>query len=156
MCINGLLLVILKFKLIKVKWICSAFPVSSACRLTPCSVVKLLLKTFSKIIFCIWCVYLVTNTKPHQLLITKVKKFGDSSSFTRRSQWTVEQLRQVNGINPNKVSRIQASLVIRYMICINRNSICKFRYILNKKSYGMHNEGLFKILHHFYSVRNEI
>ncbi|KAF3702547.1 Syntaxin-binding protein 6 [Channa argus] len=44
----------------------------------------------------------VTNTKPHQLLIAKVKKFDDSSSFTRRSQWNVEQLRQVNGINPNK------------------------------------------------------
>ncbi|GAA6218590.1 syntaxin-binding protein 6-like isoform X1 [Lates japonicus] len=46
----------------------------------------------------------VTNTRPHQLLITKVKQFGGSSSFTRRSQWTVEQLRQVNGINPNKDS----------------------------------------------------
>nr|XP_040016843.1 syntaxin binding protein 6 (amisyn), like [Gasterosteus aculeatus aculeatus] len=45
----------------------------------------------------------VTNTIPHQLLIIKVKQFG-SSSFTRRSQWTVEQLRQVNGINPNKDS----------------------------------------------------
>ncbi|CAB1422403.1 unnamed protein product [Pleuronectes platessa] len=44
----------------------------------------------------------VTNTRPHQLLITKVKRFGGSSSFTRRSKWTVEQLRQVNGINPNK------------------------------------------------------
>ncbi|XP_078131445.1 syntaxin binding protein 6 (amisyn), like [Sander vitreus] len=46
----------------------------------------------------------VTNTRPHQLLITKVKRFGGSSSFTRRSQWTVDQLRQVNGINPNKDS----------------------------------------------------
>ncbi|XP_026174560.1 syntaxin binding protein 6 (amisyn), like [Mastacembelus armatus] len=46
----------------------------------------------------------VTNTKPHQLNITKVKQFQGSSSFTRRSQWTVEQLRQVNGINPNKDS----------------------------------------------------
>jgi len=45
----------------------------------------------------------VTNSRPHQLLITKVKQFGGSTSFTRRSQWTVEQLRQVNGINPNKV-----------------------------------------------------
>ncbi|XP_060947088.1 syntaxin binding protein 6 (amisyn), like [Limanda limanda] len=44
----------------------------------------------------------VTNTRPHQLLITKVKRFSGSSSFTGRSQWTVEQLRQVNGINPNK------------------------------------------------------
>ncbi|XP_054475083.1 syntaxin binding protein 6 (amisyn), like [Anoplopoma fimbria] len=46
----------------------------------------------------------VTNTRPHQLLIIKVKQFGGSSSFIRRSQWTVEQLRQVNGINPNKDS----------------------------------------------------
>uniref|UniRef100_A0A8C9YSN6 Syntaxin binding protein 6 (amisyn), like n=1 Tax=Sander lucioperca TaxID=283035 RepID=A0A8C9YSN6_SANLU len=46
----------------------------------------------------------VTNTRPHQLLITKVKRFGGSSTFTRRSQWTVDQLRQVNGINPNKDS----------------------------------------------------
>ncbi|CAN9507585.1 unnamed protein product [Ophioblennius macclurei] len=44
----------------------------------------------------------VTNTKPHQLLITKVKQFGGSSTFIRRSQWTVEQLQQVNGINPKK------------------------------------------------------
>ncbi|RVE55885.1 hypothetical protein OJAV_G00230530 [Oryzias javanicus] len=44
----------------------------------------------------------VTSTSPHQLLITKVKRFAGSPSFTRRSQWTVEQLKQVNGINPNK------------------------------------------------------
>uniref|UniRef100_UPI0037E83B8B syntaxin binding protein 6 (amisyn), like n=1 Tax=Semicossyphus pulcher TaxID=241346 RepID=UPI0037E83B8B len=46
----------------------------------------------------------VTKPRPHQLLITKVKQFEGCSSFTRRSQWTVEQLRQVNGINPNKDS----------------------------------------------------
>ncbi|XP_058469513.1 syntaxin binding protein 6 (amisyn), like [Solea solea] len=46
----------------------------------------------------------VTNTRPHQLLITKVKKFSGSPTFTRRTQWTVEQLKQVNGINPNKDS----------------------------------------------------
>lgn len=46
----------------------------------------------------------VTNTIPHQLFITKVKQFAGSSSFIRRSQWTVEQLRQVNGINANKDS----------------------------------------------------
>lgn len=46
----------------------------------------------------------VTNTLPHQLFITKVKQFGGSSSFIKRSQWTVEQLRQVNGINANKDS----------------------------------------------------
>ncbi|XP_061899480.1 syntaxin-binding protein 6-like isoform X3 [Entelurus aequoreus] len=44
----------------------------------------------------------VTNTRPLQLIISKVKQFRGSSSFTRTSQWMVEQLRQVNGINPNK------------------------------------------------------
>ncbi|XP_038824078.1 syntaxin-binding protein 6-like [Salvelinus namaycush] len=44
----------------------------------------------------------VTNKRPAQLLITKVKRFGGSAPFTRRSQWAVEQLRQINGINPNK------------------------------------------------------
>lgn len=62
----------------------------------------------SRLIFYIVCV--VTNTRPQQLLITKVKQFVGSSAFTRRSQWTVEQLRQVNGINPNKVSRLFISL----------------------------------------------
>uniref|UniRef100_A0A3Q2Y0G3 Syntaxin binding protein 6 (amisyn), like n=1 Tax=Hippocampus comes TaxID=109280 RepID=A0A3Q2Y0G3_HIPCM len=46
----------------------------------------------------------VTNTRPHQLLISKVKQFSGSLAFTRTSQWAVEQLRQVNGINPNKDS----------------------------------------------------
>ncbi|XP_061602670.1 syntaxin binding protein 6 (amisyn), like isoform X2 [Cololabis saira] len=46
----------------------------------------------------------VSNTRPQQLFITKVKRFVGSPSFTRRSQWTVEQLRKVNGINPNKDS----------------------------------------------------
>ncbi|XP_068197816.1 syntaxin-binding protein 6-like [Antennarius striatus] len=44
------------------------------------------------------------TTKPRQLLITKIKQFVGSSSFTRRSQWNVEQLRQVNGIHPQKDS----------------------------------------------------
>ncbi|KAM6953943.1 syntaxin binding protein 6 (amisyn), like [Aplochiton taeniatus] len=44
----------------------------------------------------------VTNKRPAQLLITKVKQFGGFPSFTRRSQWRVEQLRLVDGINPNK------------------------------------------------------
>ncbi|KAJ8009327.1 hypothetical protein DPEC_G00087740 [Dallia pectoralis] len=44
----------------------------------------------------------VTNKRPAQLLITKVKRFQGSTPFTSRSQWTVEQLRQVNGINPNQ------------------------------------------------------
>lgn len=46
----------------------------------------------------------VTNKRPAQLLITKVKQFGGSAPFTRRSQWSVEQLRQVDGIDPNKVT----------------------------------------------------
>ncbi|XP_051579235.1 syntaxin-binding protein 6 [Myxocyprinus asiaticus] len=41
----------------------------------------------------------VTNKKPAQVLITKVKQFHGSSSFVRRSQWTIGQLRQVNGID---------------------------------------------------------
>ncbi|XP_066550382.1 syntaxin-binding protein 6 isoform X2 [Amia ocellicauda] len=44
----------------------------------------------------------VTNKKPSQVSITKVKKFEDSSAFVRRSQWTIDQLRQVNGIDPNR------------------------------------------------------
>ncbi|KAK0150268.1 Syntaxin-binding protein 6 [Merluccius polli] len=44
----------------------------------------------------------VTNKKPSQLSLTKVKQFQGSSAFTRRSQWTIDQLRQINGIDPNK------------------------------------------------------
>ncbi|KAI1897798.1 hypothetical protein AGOR_G00086980 [Albula goreensis] len=44
----------------------------------------------------------VTNEKPAQLYITKVKQFEGSSSFAKRSQWTADQLRQVNGIDPNR------------------------------------------------------
>ncbi|KAJ8409144.1 hypothetical protein AAFF_G00241650 [Aldrovandia affinis] len=44
----------------------------------------------------------VTNSKPPQLYITKVKQFEGSATFARRSQWTVEQLRQVNGIDPKR------------------------------------------------------
>ncbi|XP_057679604.1 syntaxin binding protein 6 (amisyn), like isoform X1 [Corythoichthys intestinalis] len=46
----------------------------------------------------------VTNTRPQQLLISKVKHFSDSLAFTRTSQWMVEQLQQVDGINPDKDS----------------------------------------------------
>ncbi|KAJ8356494.1 hypothetical protein SKAU_G00192880 [Synaphobranchus kaupii] len=42
----------------------------------------------------------VTKKKPQQLYITKVKQFEGSSSFAKRSQWMVEQLQQVNGIDP--------------------------------------------------------
>ncbi|KAJ8274810.1 hypothetical protein COCON_G00094350 [Conger conger] len=43
----------------------------------------------------------VTNQRPQQLYITKVKQF-EGSSFEKRSQWKVEQLRQVNGIDPKR------------------------------------------------------
>lgn len=48
----------------------------------------------------------VTNKKPAQASITKVKQFEGSASFVRRSQWMLEQLRQVNGIDPHRVSII--------------------------------------------------
>nr|XP_020469665.1 syntaxin-binding protein 6 isoform X3 [Monopterus albus] len=44
----------------------------------------------------------VTNKKPSYVSITKVKQFQGSSSFIKRSQWTIDQLRQVNGIDANK------------------------------------------------------
>lgn len=40
--------------------------------------------------------------------ITKVKQFQGSSAFVKRSQWTMEQLRQVNGIDSNKVSVVSS------------------------------------------------
>lgn len=46
----------------------------------------------------------MTNKKPTQASITKVKQFEGSTSFVRRSQWMLEQLRQVNGIDPNRDS----------------------------------------------------
>ncbi|KAF7201587.1 syntaxin-binding protein 6 isoform X1 [Nothobranchius furzeri] len=44
----------------------------------------------------------VTNKKPSHVSITKVKQFQGSSSFIKRSQWTLDQLRQVNGIDTSK------------------------------------------------------
>ncbi|XP_028251443.1 syntaxin-binding protein 6 isoform X1 [Parambassis ranga] len=44
----------------------------------------------------------VTNKKPTHVSITKVKQFQGSSAFVKRSQWTIDQLRQVNGIDSNK------------------------------------------------------
>lgn len=60
------------------------------------------LPTGGKGVYATYICLSVTNKRPSQLLITKVKQFEGSSAFARRSQWTVEQLRQVNGINPNK------------------------------------------------------
>ncbi|XP_077077138.1 syntaxin binding protein 6 (amisyn), like isoform X3 [Siphateles boraxobius] len=44
----------------------------------------------------------VANSQPAQVLITKVKRYPGTRQFAKRSQWSVEQLRQVNGINPDK------------------------------------------------------
>uniref|UniRef100_A0A673J9A4 Syntaxin binding protein 6 (amisyn), like n=1 Tax=Sinocyclocheilus rhinocerous TaxID=307959 RepID=A0A673J9A4_9TELE len=44
----------------------------------------------------------VTNSRPAQVLITKVKKYRGTRQLAKRSQWSVKQLRQVNGINPDK------------------------------------------------------
>ncbi|NXN33608.1 STXB6 protein, partial [Nycticryphes semicollaris] len=49
-------------------------------------------------------IFSVTNKKPAQASITKVKQFEGSTSFVRRTQWMLEQLRQVNGIDPNRDS----------------------------------------------------
>lgn len=50
------------------------------------------------------CFHVVTNSQPAQVLITKVKRYLGTRQFAKRSQWSVEQLRQVNGINPDKVT----------------------------------------------------
>lgn len=44
----------------------------------------------------------VANSQPAQVLITKIKRYPATRQFAKRSQWSVEQLRQVNGINPDK------------------------------------------------------
>ncbi|PWA16552.1 hypothetical protein CCH79_00004751 [Gambusia affinis] len=44
----------------------------------------------------------MTNKKPSHVSLTKVKQFQGSSAFVKRSQWTIDQLRQVNGIDSNK------------------------------------------------------
>ncbi|XP_053701337.1 syntaxin-binding protein 6 isoform X1 [Synchiropus splendidus] len=46
----------------------------------------------------------VTKKNPSHVSITKVKQFPGSSAFVKRSQWTLDQLRQVNGIDANKDS----------------------------------------------------
>ncbi|KAE8587512.1 hypothetical protein XENTR_v10022001 [Xenopus tropicalis] len=46
----------------------------------------------------------VTNKRPAQVYITKVKQFEGATSFVRRSQWMLEQLRQVNGTDANRES----------------------------------------------------
>lgn len=48
----------------------------------------------------------MTNKKPAHVSLTKVKQFQGSSAFVKRSQWTLDQLRQVNGIDPNKVTTL--------------------------------------------------
>uniref|UniRef100_UPI00358E777E syntaxin-binding protein 6 n=1 Tax=Myxine glutinosa TaxID=7769 RepID=UPI00358E777E len=44
----------------------------------------------------------VRNKRPSLRFITKVKHFEGSGSFVRRSQWTLEQLRQVNGLESTR------------------------------------------------------
>ncbi|XP_066532382.1 syntaxin binding protein 6 (amisyn), like [Hoplias malabaricus] len=44
----------------------------------------------------------VRNKRPVEVFITKVKQYPGSSHFTKRSQWSVEQLRRVDGNNPDK------------------------------------------------------
>ncbi|KAF3830223.1 hypothetical protein GH733_004042 [Mirounga leonina] len=63
----------------------------------------LIMKLFIRHILGLACIP-VTNKKPTQASITKVKQFEGSTSFVRRSQWMLEQLRQVNGIDPNRDS----------------------------------------------------
>ncbi|XP_057183001.1 syntaxin binding protein 6 (amisyn), like [Triplophysa rosa] len=46
----------------------------------------------------------VNNCRPAEALITKVKRYRGSRQFFKRSQWSVRQLRQVNGVNPNEDS----------------------------------------------------
>ncbi|CAB1331066.1 unnamed protein product [Coregonus sp. 'balchen'] len=45
----------------------------------------------------------VTNKKPSHVSITKVKQFPGSSSFAKRSMWSIDQLKQVNGCDPNRI-----------------------------------------------------
>ncbi|KAM9435547.1 syntaxin binding protein 6 (amisyn), like [Clarias gariepinus] len=46
----------------------------------------------------------VTNKKPAQVFITKVKQFEFSPQFEKRSHWSLDQLRRVDGIDPEKDS----------------------------------------------------
>src|SRR4029434_4482997 len=59
--------------------------------------------------------------KPCQVSITKVKKFAGSSVFVRRSQWSIDLLRQVNGIDPNRVSRALPYFTMCVCVCV---SVC--------------------------------
>lgn len=71
----------------------------------------------------------VTNKKPSHVSITKVKQFQGSSAFIKRSQWTVDQLRQVNGIDPNKVCYFYSASTTATFWSI-------FRFILSDYSYS--------------------
>ncbi|KAG8126233.1 hypothetical protein E2320_021302 [Naja naja] len=62
-------------------------------------------KTFAMLLYNPFCfMFTVTNKRPAQAYITKVKQFEGSASFVRRSQWMLEQLRQVNGLDPHRDS----------------------------------------------------
>lgn len=62
------------------------------------------------------CFHVVTNSRPAQVLITKVKRYQGTRQLAKRSQWSVEQLRQVNGINPDKVTQfLNAVFMFQYI-----------------------------------------
>ncbi|XP_062857591.1 syntaxin binding protein 6 (amisyn), like [Trichomycterus rosablanca] len=46
----------------------------------------------------------VTNRKPPQVFLTKVKRYEFSPGFEKRSQWSLEELRRVDGVDPEQDS----------------------------------------------------
>lgn len=58
----------------------------------------------------------VTEKKPFRVSITKVKQFYGQSDFVKRSQWTIDQLQQVNGIDSSKVGYVFAVRFFRVHI----------------------------------------
>ncbi|KAI5609445.1 syntaxin-binding protein 6, partial [Silurus asotus] len=46
----------------------------------------------------------VTNKRPTEVFLTKVKQFEISAELEKRSQWSLEQLRRVDGIDSDKDS----------------------------------------------------
>lgn len=63
----------------------------------------------------------MTNKKPSHVSITKVKQFQGSSAFVKRSQWTIDQLRQVNGIDPNKVCNFPSPFPVNTSIANSKH-----------------------------------
>ena len=75
----------------------------------------------------------MTNKKPSSVSITKVKQFQGSSAFIKRSQWTIDQLRQVNGIDPNKVCSVIHFSYLSFNSCYDYIARNDFRF--NKSIY---------------------